>query len=53
MDEFDEAVEVFGCDLQDVSGGHDGIICECNTYSIVLLVKVVHISVEYFDEQLH
>lgn len=52
VDEFDEAVEVFGCDLVCVSfcmssGSVRG------TYRLVLLIEVVDVSVEDFDEQLN
>lgn len=50
MDEFNEAVEVFGRDLYS-----SVIIVEFRLdtiYSIVLLVEVVHVSVEDLDEKL-
>jgi hypothetical protein len=50
VDEFDEAIEVFGCDLHIVS--IERIRLGHWTHSIVLLVKVVNVSVEDLDKQL-
>jgi hypothetical protein len=52
VDELDKAVQVFGCDLQSVSlfqSDLNGYV----TYSIVLLVKIVHVAVQDLNKQLH
>jgi hypothetical protein len=45
VDELDKAVQVFGCDLQSISffsSEQYGYVA----YSVVLLVKVVHVAVQ-------
>lgn len=51
MDKLDETIEVFCCDLNVVSKIREGL-GGC-TRSIVLLVEVVHVSVENLNEELH
>jgi hypothetical protein len=50
VDEFDESIEVFCCDLYTVRRFVVGI--GRFIYSIVFLVKVIDISVEYFNKEL-
>jgi hypothetical protein len=51
VDELDETIEVFGGDLDRVRNESGNI--RDGTYSVVLLVEVVHVSVEDLNEQFH
>jgi hypothetical protein len=51
MNELDKAIEVFGCNLNE-----SVLTCEhksFSTYSIILLVEVVDVTVENLDKELH
>ena len=51
MDEFDEAVEIFCGHLLNISSAsieRFGI-----AYSFILLIKVVHVAIEYLNEEFH
>lgn len=50
VDEFDEAVEIFGRDLEHVSYNCED--WEKRDYGIVLLVEVVHVSVQNLNKEL-
>jgi hypothetical protein len=51
VDELDQAIEVFCGDLGRVRNESGN--ARVGTYSVVLLVEVVHVSVEDLDKQLH
>lgn len=53
MDEFNETIEIFRGDLGMSVNLEKYVRLRSGTYSIVLLIKIVHIAVKYLNKELN
>ena len=53
MDKFDETVDILDSNLASVSNAGGGGYGKGGTHGLILLVEVVNVAVQDFNEELH